>query len=69
MKKQKKSTFKTEKVSLRECLKIFDGLPMPWVQMVLGLVIALLGSYATLQVSDFSGNVVDASGAIPYTLL
>ena len=65
MKKQKKSTFKTEKVSLRECLKIFDGLPMPWVQMVLGLVIALLGSYATLQVSDFSGNVVDASGAIP----
>lgn len=65
MKKQKKVTQRAEKVSLRECLKIFDGIRLPWTQMILGLVLALLGSYAVLQVSDFSGNAVDASGVIP----
>lgn len=65
MKKQKNVAAKAEKVSLRECLKIYDGIRMPWTQMILGLVLALLGSYAVLQVSDFSGNAVDASGVIP----
>lgn len=65
MKKQKKVTQRAEKVSLRECLKIFNGIRLPWTQMILGLVLALLGSYAVLQVSDFSGNAVDASGVIP----
>lgn len=65
MKKQRSVAAKAEKVSLRECLKIYNGIPMPWVQMILGLVVALLGSYAVLQVSDFSGNAVDASGVIP----
>ena len=65
MKKQKKVSQRAEKVSLRECLKIYDGIRMPWTQMILGLVLALLGSYAVLQVSDFSGNAVDASGVIP----
>lgn len=65
MKKQKKVTQRAEKVSLRECLKIFNGIHLPWTQMILGLVLALLGSYAVLQVSDFSGNAVDASGVIP----
>lgn len=65
MKKQKKVTQRAEKVSLRECLKIFDGIRLPWTQMILGLLLALLGSYAVLQVSDFSGNAVDASGVIP----
>ena len=65
MKKQRNVAAKAEKVSLRECLKIYDGIRMPWTQMILGLVLALLGSYAVLQVSDFSGNAVDASGVIP----
>lgn len=65
MKKQKKVSQRAEKVSLRECLKIFNGIRLPWTQMILGLVLALLGSYAVLQVSDFSGNAVDASGVIP----
>lgn len=65
MKKQRKVAAKAEKVSLRECLKIFNGIRLPWTQMILGLVLALLGSYAVLQVSDFSGNAVDASGVIP----
>lgn len=65
MKMQKNVATKAEKVSLRECLKIFNGIRLPWTQMILGLVLALLGSYAVLQVSDFSGNAVDASGVIP----
>lgn len=60
-----KKSFQHEKVSLRECLKIFNGINLPWAQMVLGLVAALAAAYATLQVSDFSGNAVDASGEIP----
>jgi len=69
MKKQKNVAAKAEKVSLRECLKIYDGIRMPWTQMILGLVLALLGSYAVLQVSDFSGNAVDASGVIPMDIM
>lgn len=65
MKMQKNVAAKAEKVSLRECLRIYDGIRLPWAQMILGLVVALLGSYAALQVSDFSGNAVDASGVIP----
>ncbi len=65
MKKKQNKAERIEKVSLKECLKIFDGIRLPWTLMILGLVVALLGSYATLQVSDFSGNAVDASGEIP----
>lgn len=65
MKEKQRKAIKVEKVSLWECLKIFDGIRLPWILIILGLVIALIGSYATLQVSDFSGNAVDASGAIP----
>lgn len=65
MKKKQNKAEKIEKVSLRECLKIFHGIRLPWTLMILGLVVALIGSYATLQVSDFSGNAVDASGEIP----
>ena len=62
---KKRTGYRADNVSLRQCLSIFNGLQMPWPLMVLGLLIVLAGSYATLQVSDFSGEIVDASGAVP----
>ncbi len=32
-----KKSFQHEKVSLRECLKIFNGINLPWALMVLGV--------------------------------
>ncbi len=57
-------SYTADKVSLRECLGIFKNINLPWGLMVIGVLLALLGSYATLQVSSFSGAAVDASGEI-----
>lgn len=57
--------YTTDKVSLRECLCIFKNMKLPWGLMVAGVLMSLLASYATLQVSSFSGAAVDSSGVIP----
>ena len=56
-----------EKVSLRQCLKIFKGMKLPWFLMALTLALSLIGSYLTLNMAEFSGEVVDASGNVPVT--
>ena len=58
-------SYRQDKVSLRECLTIFDNIQLPWKLMIVGLVLTLVAAYATLQISDFSGNVVDANGNLP----
>ena len=57
--------YTADRVSLRECLGIFKNMKLPWGLMVAGILMSLLASYATLQVSSFSGAAVDSSGAIP----
>lgn len=57
--------FTTEKVSLLECLRIFNNVQMPWLLMVIGIVLALFGAYVSLNVAAFSGEAVDANGNIP----
>lgn len=56
-----------EKVSLRQCLKIFKGMKLPWFLMALTLALSLIGSFLTLNMAEFSGEVVDASGNVPVT--
>lgn len=60
-----KTVFQSEKVSLRECLGIFKDIRMPWMQMVLAFVLTVVGALASLQVATFSGDMIDASGALP----
>lgn len=60
MKKQNKN-----KVSLVKCMSIFDGLKMPWGQLLLGLIFTVFSSWAALTTVTFSGNAVDASGDVP----
>lgn len=74
MKKNKKNTapvkvdtYKAEKVPLRECLKIFKGVKMPWPLMAATLVLQIIGAYVTLTMAEFSGEAVDASGNVPVT--
>ncbi len=62
---QNSTAYTADKVSLRECLKIFHNIRLPWGMMTAGIIFALLASYATLKTSSFSGNAVDASGDIP----
>lgn len=62
MKKQKNPD---TKVSLKKSLSIFKHIKLPWGLMITGLIFSLIGSWASLQVADFSGNAVDASGDIP----
>ena len=61
----KKTREKVDKVSLHECLRIFNDIKLPWGLMITGIILALIGAYVTLEVSSFSGEAVDASGEIP----
>lgn len=62
MKKQKNAD---TKVSLKKSLSIFKHIQLPWSLMIAGLVFSLVAAWAVLQVADFSGNAVDASGDVP----
>lgn len=60
-----KIVFQPEKVSLRECLGIFKDIRMPWMQMALAFALTVVAALASLQVATFSGDMIDASGALP----
>lgn len=58
-------SYTTDKVSLRECLGIFQNVPLPWPMMIVGFLFSVLAAYAALKVANFSGAVVDANGDLP----
>ena len=62
---KKKEKYVTEKVSLRQCLRIFQGVDMPWGMMAAALILTVVGAFAGLRVATFSGDMVDASGDLP----
>ena len=61
----KRQNYKPEKVTLKEYIKIFKGIKIPWVFLILILVATFAMTLASLQVTYFTGDVVDAQGNVP----
>lgn len=59
------SFYQAEKASFRDYLGMFKGIKMPWLFIALIFVMALAMTFAAMQISIFTGDMVDAQGNVP----
>ena len=61
----KEQKYQPQKVTLKEYVKIFKGIKLPWVLLALILVASFAMTVASLKITYFTGDVVDAEGNVP----
>lgn len=64
MKKQH-ADYRPEKARFGEYLAMFRGIKMPWLFIALIFVATVCNTFATLNISTFTGEMVDANGSVP----
>lgn len=62
---KKKKAYLSEKSTTKEYLGIFKGIRIPWLLYILVFAATMGSTYAGVIVSNFTGDMVDASGNIP----
>ncbi len=67
MKKRNKpqKTFVRDKMSFKETLGIYKGVPMPWILLALYLISIYIVPKLNIQIISFTGDMLDASGDVP----
>lgn len=63
--KEHKRKFILEKSSIRDNIWSLKGIRMPILPLVLIFALAMLSAYASMNISMFTGNMVDANGDVP----
>ena len=61
----KRQNYRPEKVTFKEYVKIFSGIKIPWLFLILILVATFAMTLASLRITYFTGDVVDAQGNVP----
>lgn len=63
--KEQKDSFVLEKSSVRDNLWALKGTRMPVLPLLLIFAMAMLSAYASMNISLFTGSMVDANGDVP----
>ncbi len=63
--KKGENGYRPEKVSFGEYLKVFKGIRLPWLFIILIFVATMGTTIASLSVTFFTGDMVDAQGNVP----
>lgn len=63
--KKPRVSVEVDKVSFFEIFDIYKGVNIPWLLLALGLVFTVANAVIGLNVATFSGDMIDASGAVP----
>ena len=58
-------TYKPEKASFKDYLRIFKGIKLPWLFIILIFAATIATTVISLFVTYFTGDAVDASGDVP----
>ncbi len=58
-------TVDVDKVGFFQLFDIYKGVKIPWLLLVIGLIIYITVAVLNLNVATFSGDMIDASGAVP----
>lgn len=67
--KKKSTNYRPEKASFREYLGVFRGIKLPWLFIILIFVATICSTFASMNISMFTGDMVDASGNVPVAQL
>ena len=67
--KHNRAHYKPEKASFRDYLGMFRGIRIPWLFIVLIFVATICSTFASLNISMFTGDMVDANGNVPVAQL
>lgn len=65
MKQIKEPKFKADKITLKEYLQIYSGVKIPWLFLVGIIAVQLVSMEMAVYTTQFTGDMVDASGAVP----
>ena len=57
--------YRPEKARFGEYLAMFQGIKMPWLFIILIFVATVCSTFAALNISMFTGDMVDANGRVP----
>ena len=57
--------YRPEKARFGEYLAMFRGIKMPWLFIILIFVATVCSTFAALNISMFTGDMVDANGRVP----
>lgn len=61
----KKSTDRPLRATIKDYLWALKGIRMPWIFLLLIFACSMVSTYAGLNISFFTGNMVDAKGNVP----
>lgn len=62
---KKNASYTPEKVSVRQYIGIFKGIRLPWLFFVLYFAASIASMLASLKITYFTGDAVDAQGNVP----
>ncbi|MBR1814565.1 MAG: ABC transporter ATP-binding protein [Lachnospiraceae bacterium] len=65
MREPARNSYREEKATLKDYINVHKGIQIPWVLLFLAFLSTLLMTYASLHISFFTGDMVDARGNVP----
>ena len=63
--RKNQEAFKLDKITLKQYLRVYSGVRIPWLFLVLIIVFQLVYTRFSVHVTNFTGDLVDASGNLP----